>query len=235
MMDRLAILLFGVLTMVSCTGFLEPEGELVERNMDIPTDITGIEITDGMQLVFNDEIPTGQAVVRTHNNVQPYIKAKIDYGRILFEVDARRFKNLDVTIVTAPIPYNNFTASGGSKMYMRDRHTCQKASFSISGGSKAMFACECETATINCSGGSEIVCEGRCNHVAIDCSGGSYFYGYDFATQVAEVVVSGGSHLEVDVSESLSGENSGGSIIYCKGTSTILNINNHDGSTIVRP
>ena len=228
------LLFFGTLTMTACTDYLEPEGEIVERSIEIPADINRIEIADGIRLEFNDEIPVGQAIISTHGNIQPYVATEANHGRLLFDISARRFKNLKVTIWVSPIPYNDFTASGGSQINMPNRQSLSVVKFTLSGGSKAKIDCSCEKATINCSGGWQILCKGQCNRIVIDCSGGSQYYGYDFPTQIAEVLVSGGSHLEITASESLTGENSGGSKIYYKGNPSILNVNNSGGSETVQ-
>lgn len=53
----------------------------------------------------------------------------------------------------------------------------------------------------------------------------------DFATETATVDISGGSDLEITVTGSLTGDNSGGSHIRYKGTPSYMNINNTGGST----
>lgn len=89
----------------------------------------------------------------------------------------------------------------------------------------------CDTASIECSGGSELTLTGASANANIICSGGSRCYAYDFAAQTATVDISGGSNLEITVTESLTGDNSGGSHIRYKGSPSYLNINNTGGST----
>lgn len=221
----------GLLSLTSCADYLTPDGEITEREIELPTAAEGIEITDGMRLVLDEAIPAGTAIIRTHENIQPYIKAETNRNRTIFTVDARRFKNLDVTITTSPAPYSTFTASGGSEIYSPEMQNLAKASFIISGGSHAKMAATCGTASIECSGGSEIDLTGASANADITCTGGSYCYGYDFATETANVDISGGSHLEITVAEALTGDNSGGSHIRYKGSPSYLNINNTGGST----
>lgn len=221
----------GLLSLTSCADYLTPDGEITEREIELPTAAEGIEITDGMRLVLDDAIPAGTAIIRTHGNIQSYIKAETNRNNTIFTVDARRFKNLDVTITTSPAPYSTFTASVGSEIYSPEMQNLAKASFIISGGSHAKMAATCGTASIECSGGSEIDLTGASANADITCTGGSYCYGYDFATETANVDISGGSHLEITVAEALTGDNSGGSHIRYKGSPSYLNINNTGGST----
>ena len=222
----------SLLTLTSCADYLTPDGEITEREIEIPTAAEGIEITDGMRLVLDEAIPAGTAIIRTHENIQPYIKAETDRNNTIFTVDARRFKNLEVTITTSPASYHTFTASGGSEIYSPEMQDLAKeASFIISGGSHAKISATCDTASIECSGGSELTLTGASANANIICSGGSRCYAYDFAAQTATVDISGGSHLEITVTESLTGDNSGGSHIRYKGTPSYLNINNTGGST----
>lgn len=221
----------GLLSLTSCADYLTPDGEITEREIEIPTAAEGIEITDGMRFVLDESIPSGTAIIRTHENIQPYIKAETNRNRTIFTVDARRFKNLDVTITTSPASYNTFTASGGSEIYSPCMLHLDHATFIVSGGSHAKMAATCDTASIECSGGSELTITGASANANIICSGGSRCYAYDFATETATVDISGGSNLEITVTGSLTGDNSGGSHIRYKGSPSYLNINNTGGST----
>lgn len=221
----------SLLSLTSCADYLTPDGEITEREIELPAAAEGIEITNGMRLVLDESIPSGTAIIRTHENIQPYIKAETDRNNTIFSVDARRFKNLDVTITISPASYNTFTASGGSEIYSPEMQELAMASFIISGGSHAKMSATCDTASIECSGGSELTLTGASANANIICSGGSRCYAYDFAAQTAKVDISGGSHLEITVTESLTGDNSGGSHIRYKGTPSYLNINNTGGST----
>ena len=223
----------GLLSLTSCADYLTPDGEITEREIEIPTAAEGIEITDGMRLVLDEAIPAGTAIIRTHENIQPYIKAETNRNRTIFTVDARRFKDLDVTITTSPASYRSFTASGGSRIYASEPFTAPDAAITLSGGSHASLAATCSTMAIDCSGGSELTLKGTCDNADINCSGGSHCYAYGFTTTKAAVNISGGSGLEITVTESLAGENLGGSRIRYKGTPSLLNINNSGGSTTV--
>ena len=149
----------AALVMTSCGDYLTPDGEIVECDMEIPSDAKGIEIAD--------------AIVRTHLNIQSYIKADIEGDRLVFSVDARRFKDLDVTITTSPASYRSFTASGGSRIYASEPFTAPDAAITLSGGSHASLSAKCSTMAIDCSGGSELTLKGTCDNADINCSGGS--------------------------------------------------------------
>lgn len=230
-MNKYLIYALAAFAMISCSDYITPDGEIVECHIAIPAAADGIEITDGMKLVLSNDIPAGTAVIRTHFNIQQYIKAETAGDRIVFTVDARRFKDLDVTITTSPASYTTFTASGGSEIYSPETVTATTAAFSLSGGSRATLSAACGTASIDCSGGSELTLKGSCDKAGIVCSGGSRCYAYGFDTATATVDISGGSALEISVSESLTGDNSGGSYIRYKGAPAHLNVNNNGGST----
>ena len=221
----------SLLTLTSCADYLTPDGEITEREIELPTAAEGIEITDGMRLVLDETIPAGTAIIRTHGNIQPYIKAETNRNRTIFTVDARRFKNLEVTITTSPASYHTFTASGGAQLYAPDMITIQDGRFIASGGAVMTLSASCNAASIICSGGSELNIKGESATADINCSGGSRCYAYDFATETAQVDISGGSNLEITVTGSLTGDNTGGSHIRYKGSPSYLNINNTGGST----
>ena len=127
--------MFGAAFLAACSDYIVPEGEITDRNMTIPGNIYEIEVGDGIKLVLDNEIPAGQAVIRTHENVQQYIKAEFDRDDVIFTVDARRYKNLDVTVIASLSQYRDFTASGGSEIYSADAMLLDDASFDLSGGS----------------------------------------------------------------------------------------------------
>ena len=230
-MNKYFIYAFAAFAMISCSDYITPDGEIVDCNIEIPAAADGIEITDGMKLILNEDIPVGTAVIRTHFNIQQHIKAETAGDKIVFTVDARRFKDLDVTITTSPALYHDFTASGGSEIYSPEAVTATTAAFTLSGGSRATLSAACGTAVVNCSGGSELTLKGSGDKADIVCSGGSRCYAYGFDTAAATVDISGGSALEITVSESLTGDNSGGSHIRYKGPPAHLNVNNNGGST----
>lgn len=116
MIMKHSLIALAALALASCGDYLTPDGEIVECDLEIPTDVKGIEIADGIKLNLSDDVPAGTAVVRTHLNIQSYIKAEIEGDCLVFSVDARRFKDLDVTITTSPASYSSFTASGGSRI-----------------------------------------------------------------------------------------------------------------------
>lgn len=269
-MKNYFIIALAALTMISCGNYLTPDGEIVERDMEIPVGIGGIEVGDGIKLNISNDVPAGTAVVRTHFNIHPYIKANISNDRISFFVDARRHKDLDITITASPDSYHNFTATGGSRINSSEPFTATSSAIILSGGSRATLAASCGSIAIDCSGGSEltltggcetadIICSGgshcyindfpttktdvdisggsgltltgECSTANIICSGGSYCHAYGFPTAKAVVDNSGGSVLELTITESLTGENSGGSRIHYKGSPSFLNVNNTGGST----
>ena len=221
----------GLLTLTSCADYLTPEGGITEREIEIPAAAVILELTVGMRLVLEETLPAGTAIIRTHENIQPYIKAESDRNNTIFTVDARRFKNLEVTITTSPASYHTFTASGGAQLYAPDMITIQDGRFIASGGAVMTLSASCNAASIICSGGSELNIKGESAIADINCSGGSRCYAYDFATETATVDISGGSNLEITVTGSLTGDNSGGSHIRYKGSPSYLNINNTGGST----
>ena len=67
-MKKYLIMIACALSLASCTDYLEPEGEIVYREVTIPENITGIEIGSGMLLVLSDDAPAGKASIRTRTS-----------------------------------------------------------------------------------------------------------------------------------------------------------------------
>lgn len=214
-MKRYLLLFVGVLAMTSCSETLTPEGEIVDRKIEVSDAVDRIEIGDGMTLVLTEDLPVGEVLIRTHGNVQPYIGVETDADKITFTIQARRFRNLDVTVEASLVQYRDFSVSGGANLFTDGALALPEAVFTVSGGSQAVFS-------------------GACTSARIDCSGGSVFHGYGLSAGIAEVENSGGSRLEITVTQSLAGENSGGSVLLYKGDPSKLNVNNSGGSQTIR-
>lgn len=214
-MKRYLLLVAGVLAMASCSETLTPEGEIVDRKIEVPDAVDRIEVGDGMTLVLTEDVPVGEVLIRTHGNVQPYVGVETDADRAAFTIQARRFRNLDVTVEASLDQYRAFSASGGASISTDGPLSLSEAVFTVSGGSQAIFS-------------------GTCTSARIDCSGGSVFHGYGLSAGVAEVVNSGGSRLEITVTQALAGENSGGSVLLYRGEPSMLNVDNSGGSQTIR-
>ena len=184
--------MFGAAFLAACSDYIVPEGEITDRNMTIPGNIYEIEVGDGIKLVLDNEIPAGQAVIRTHENVQQYIKAEFDRDDVIFTVDARRYKNLDVTVIASLSQYRDFTASGGSEIYSADAMLLDDASFDLSGGSNfSGYDLSVARADVDVSGGS-VLSITVTDALTGEISGGSKIY-YKGRPSILNIENSGGS------------------------------------------
>lgn len=187
-------LILGAAFLAACSDYIVPEGEITDRNMTIPGNIYEIEVGDGIKLVLDDGIPAGQAVIRTHENVQQYIKAEFDRDDVIFTVDARRYKNLDVTVIASLSQYRDFTASGGSEIYSADAMLLDDASFDLSGGSNfSGYDLSVARADVDVSGGS-VLSITVTDALTGEISGGSKIY-YKGRPSILNVENSGGSQI----------------------------------------
>ncbi len=195
---------------------------IVVEEISYPTDTKGIEITGGFELIIDKEIPDGSITIEANENIHEYINSTNDNERITFELDDRVKVTGDL-VIRIYMNCNNlreFIASGGSIITIREQEEISNVSVDLSGGSIMYADLLCDNISAQLTGGSRLYIEGTTrNFNLVDCSGGSSVELYDNdpltdAVTEANISLSGGSELSIEISNKISGSCSGGSRVY---------------------
>jgi len=102
----------------------------------------------------------------------------------------------------------------------------------MSGASDFKGAVNCTKLSIDNSGASDVNMTGSAKQTDISLSGASDFKDFDFATDYAEVKVSGASDVKITVNKEISASASGASDVYIKGNGVIRNMNASGASSV---
>jgi len=216
------VLLWILALNTSCNDSILP-GPISQEVRSVGT-FNGISIGYGFTAEITYDADVQEVIVEAPENFQQYIYTTVKNGIMTLSVDngvnLKGFNNPKLFIKT---PQLNFIgASGGSKCFSADDFSSTHFNFNLSGGSQSHMSIDCEEIGIQISGGSILNIEGSCNGInLLQASGGSQFYGFDFISQTGKIDASGGSQLEVNVSDQLTLTASGGCQIFYKGTPEI--------------
>lgn len=186
---------------------------------------------------FNVKIRQGDSYeiqITTEDRIMSHVDTKTRGDKLILELDGRRFRNCDANIdviVTMPT-ISGISASGGSYFYTDGEINGSTLNVDASGGSQVDMAVRYATVKVNASGGSKVDLGGGCDHLDIDMSGGTNLELYDLYTGNASVSGSGGSRAEIQVSNELDVNLSGGSKVLYKGTGVLSSVETSGGSSV---
>lgn len=112
---------------------------------------------------------------------------------------------------------NKLYASGGSDVLCEDMIRANDLKIHISGGSDLRGSFSCNLLALSASGGSDADLKGKATNLKISASGGSDIDAYELSSETCQVLSSGGSDVNVNVSKLIDAHASGGSDIHYKG------------------
>jgi len=124
--------------------------------------------------------------------------------------------------------------SGGSDGKLNGFVLDHELKISLSGGSELTGDVSADPVSLSLSGGSEVSLLGKSTSVSVDGSGGSWFGLEQFQAQYLEFELSGGSSARVRVDNRLSGNASGGSMVYYSGPAILGEISKSGGSKVIQ-
>ncbi len=142
-------------------------------------------------------------------------------------------KDTKKVYVTAP-NFNKIVASGGADV--KSNGTIKENNMVVisSGGADIYLTSETQSLKLICSGGADISVKGSTNTLEANSSGGSDIDAKKLVAKFADVVASGGSDIEVNVSEELKANASGGGDVHYTGSPKLKDINESGGGDVTR-
>lgn len=212
-----------------------PEGSIIRTARDV-SGFKEITIDSGFELIlsFGDTV---SVEVETYENLHQYIGTLMNENRL----EIRRREDVSFTgaasvkIYVTAAKINVLNAAGGSRVSVVTSFVTDNLAMSFSGGSSiSCDALTCTNLSASLTGGSVLELKGTATVYALSATGGSKANGFDFTTKQLDVDASGGSEINITVSEKLSVTASGGSMINYKGNGVVISSNLTGGSQINR-
>lgn len=203
-----------------------PEGEIITQTRTF--DIASIEATlregntygyltveNGMEVLFDEELPDGTIEVTTHENIQPYVDVVVStlypYVRISLNNDYE-YDHASVKLRMSP---NLFFAFDGSHFIFKDEVAKRKMAFLLSKNSHVELSGSCEIFSVILNGGTMNVT--------------------NMNVATAHMSLMNDAKIStINISESLTGYLTSGSKLYYKGTPAEMDIQVSDGAELIK-
>lgn len=223
----------SLLTFASCSKYrIDPSGIIVTDTREI-TDFRNVTVEDGL----NVEIVPSQSesvLVEADDNVVPYIETYTTGSNLTIKLKNSTWikgrPHIKVTVNASTL--TAVSGSGGSTINSTGEILSENFLLALSGGSNFSGALNTDEARISLSGGATANLEGWCFALKMECSGGSIVKGKGLSTNEVDADLSGGSHSDLIINNTISIVASGGSEFRYSGNATVIKQNLSGGSKI---
>ena len=216
-------LIIIVLSSCSFPGMfsVRPEGEYISKDIN-PESFSSVSVASGFQLILTQDSVQSMSV-ETYENIFQYLEIEIvDSTLFISTKDGVNFSgqpNVKIHITTPVL--DELSLSGGSRAEFVNEWKGEEFEASLSGGSRIFGMINLKSFELELSGGSRSELNGVVEKFSLNASGGSKSRHLDLLTRNCEALVSGGTSLEISVSDTLDVNCSGGSRVKYKGTPVI--------------
>jgi hypothetical protein len=213
--------LVSVLALSACTHALaqEPSKDAASaqkgETRDVP-DFDGVSVSHGIQA----EVKPGPKSVRLDGpaDLLSRIKLKVKDGVLTTEVEREgifnSFKGSKVRLYVTNPKVESVSASGGGRIEAEATHTDEFSAEASGGAVVTVRNVDAREVDAEASGGSRVQLSGRAREMEAEASGGAEVLAFDVkGMKELRAEASGGSRVEADVSDSVTGDASGGSTI----------------------
>jgi hypothetical protein len=197
-----------------------------------------INVSGGIDIYLSQGSSEGVAVSASESKYRDKIKTEVRDGVLVIFYEKENgwwgdgVSNKKLKAYVTVKNLDKIHASGASDIYVSGVLKLNELKLQMSGASDFKGAVECNKLSIDNSGASDVNMTGTAKESDISLSGASDFKDYNFATDYAEVKVSGASDVKITVNKEISARASGASDIYIKGNGVIRNMNSSGASSI---
>ncbi|MFP2932689.1 head GIN domain-containing protein [Pyxidicoccus sp. 3LG] len=182
---------------------------------DVP-DFDGVAVTSGIKA----EVKVGPKSVRLEgpSDLLARVKLKVKDGMLVTEVEREgifsSFRGSKVRLYVSNPRVESVSASGGSHIDADATDTDEFDAEASGGAVVSVRGVDARKVDAEASGGSRVTLSGRAQQMDAEASGGAVVNAMEVrGLKTLDAEASGGSRVEADVSDSVTGDASGGSII----------------------
>ena len=162
-----------------------------------------------------------------------YLKVKKDGNEVEFYINRNSYhKRGDIYIKITMPELTSIDLSGGSIGNMSMDVSSESFEGDLSGGAILKGSLKCSDIEFDLSGGAQLTLDGYSKNATIDGSGGAVFHLKDFKVKNADISLSGGSIVSINMNGKLTASQSGGSQITYYGNADIVSTSFSGGSGI---
>ena len=205
--------------------------KLVDKTFDL-SGFTAVETRNGAQA----EISHGDAfgvTITVDDNVADYLDVRQVDNRLVVGLKDGSYKNITFQADIVMPELTGVTAGGGSQVNFQPFQTAADVSFNSTGGASITGQIESGNAAVTAAGGADVTLKGAGRDLLLNHSGGGQVNLREYAVRDAAVVVTGGSHSEVNASGKVTGSVGGGGQVKVDGPATV-EVSENGGGRVVR-
>jgi len=239
---------------INVLGFqgIKGSGNVKEETREVP-DFSGVAIGNGFQATITIG-PKAPIRISADDNLLPLIKTEVQKGRLVVRLDpgvsVSSPNKIKLTITTPQL--DSVDASGGSavkasavssKTFGVDASggsavnvsglSSDKVTVEASGGSTIdLLGLSCDMVSVDGGGGSVLKLAGQVKRLQLEMSGGTVVKTAELAAETVQVDGSGGSQADVNASQSVQGDLSGGTALRVLGNPAKRSVETTGGSAV---
>lgn len=230
-MKRIAFILLATIGLASCNAIEFAKGEVIEKSFTISSEVDGLAVSDGFDVIVDPTLPRGEVRVITHSDLMDNVDLEVDGTTLNIDLDGWTIQAKTLKVKVPAYDFNAIAVSGGVNF---EWHDCTVPSLSVaaSGGSDVEITANSQEISIATSGGADVEMDGSCKHLTIAASGGSDVDASKLLAEDVEVTTSGGADVDVYATNSLKARASGGSDVRYGGNPKTKDIDSSGGADI---
>ena len=213
-----AIILVMSTSCIRFTG-ISGSGNVISEERKVEG-FNSISVSAGINL-FIEQGDSETLKIEAEDNVVPLLITEVRNGRL--EIHYKEFIRLGFKL-TRPVnvyvtvkQLDELKASSGSSVKTEEIKT-NSFKINLSSGAFGQFIVQAAEINVNASSGTSILISGKTDKQIISLSSGGSYDAEDLASKSAEVDVSSGSSVKINVSDNLNVNISSGGIVQYKGT-----------------
>ncbi len=218
-----ATLLTCVVSSCSFFGFesVDPTGQYIAKKTHTKP-FENVSVSGGFELIVTQD-SLKDITIETYENIHSYIVVEVVNNTLkIHPEDGVNFTgDPNVKIHLSCNVLNKISSSGGGRISLDNGWTADELKVSLSGGGSVTGKVLLKSLDLDMSGGSESNVEGVAENLTISSSGGSVHKHFSLLVKKCHADMSGGASADLNVSDKLVVDASGGTSIRYKGNPVI--------------
>lgn len=228
------LILVGILGMSSCTRerVIKPSKKVVTEDVFVE-DFQRLRVSSAFT-VYVDFKNKEDLTLEVNENVLEYVEVRVVNGELRIDLEDRiNLRNgAELTAYVGAKYLDGLTASGASRIYIKDELFADDLDLQISGVSRIKGTIHTDFTTARVSGASDLDLEGDTDDLELDGSGASNISGYGLVTDLLDIELSGSSKAELTNDGEMKIRLSGASTFKYKGDGVIRSIETSGASKV---
>ena len=200
---------------VNINNGIDGKGEILTEEIVLTDNFEAVSVSKGwkVELIKAEE---NKIYISASKNLIPLFKYTLAENHL--QIDSKKkINNLQESVIrvyhTKPLIY--YSTQSGSQLISKGKVIGENITINTSSGSNLELNIKSKNTNISCSSGSLIILKGTSINLEANASSGSSLEAENLSVKNADLVVSSGANIEIDVKKSIEAKaSSGGSITY---------------------